>query len=98
MTNQITAKEAYAIASGEYEKEMKKKIEENLCSIYSKIQSDIKNGRMDINVEIDIVESKYRERLSSHLGERGFKTCFKSGQYDGAEYIYVSWKHIENEQ
>lgn len=98
MNNQITAKEAYVIASGEYEKEMKKKIEENLCSIYSKIRSAIENGRMGIDIDLGFVESKYQERLYSHLNEKGFKTSFYSDDYDGGHFISISWRHIENEQ
>lgn len=99
MNNQITAKEAYVIASGAYEKEMKKKIEETLCSIYYKIQYAIKNGRMDTNVGIDIVGNEYREKLSSHLKEKGFKTSFHYDEIDdGGLYIFVSWRHIENEK
>ena len=98
MTNEITAAEAYFIASGEYEKEMNKKIEETLCGIYSKIRSAIKNGRMDTNVGIDIVGNEYQEKLSSHLKERGFKTSFHYDEIDGGEYIVVSWQHVKNEK
>lgn len=98
MTNEITAAEAYVIASGEYEKEMKKKIEETLRTIYYKIRYAIKNGRMDINFGIDIVGVKYQMRLSSHLEERGFKTSFHYDEIDGGEYIVVSWEHFKNKQ
>lgn len=98
MRNQITAAEAYLIASGEYENQMNRRIEENLCSIYSKIHSAVKNGMMEVNVGIDIVGTKYQQKLSSLLEEKGFKTRFGYDEIDGEDYINVSWKHIENEQ
>lgn len=98
MNNQITAAEAYLIASGEYENKMNMRIEENLCSIYSKIHSAIKNGGVDVNVEIDIVETKYQQKLSSLLEEKGFKTRFAYDEISGEHYINVSWRHIGNEQ
>ena len=98
MNNQITAAEAYLIASGEYENKMNRRIEENLCSIYSKIRKSIQNGAMEVSVGIGITETKYRQKLSSLLEEKGFKTRFHYDEFDGENYINVSWKHIGNEQ
>ena len=43
-------------------------------------------------------ETKYRQKLSSLLEEKGFKTRFGYDEIGGEDYINVSWKHIENEQ
>lgn len=98
MNNQITAAEAYLIASSEYENQMNRRIEENLRSIYSKIHSAIKNGAMDVNVVIDIYTEKHQQKLSSLLGEKGYKTRFAYDEIDGGHYIDVSWRHIGNEK
>lgn len=94
--NQITAAEAYSIASGEHENQ--KRIEENLNIIYSKIHSAIKDGDMDVDVSFYIIQSGYMQILSSILEEKGFRISFGYNEYDGEDYINISWKHIGNKQ
>lgn len=94
--NQITAEEAYLIASGEHENQMNKRIEEDLHKIYSRIHSAVKDGDMDVDVSFYIIHSK--QILSSILEEKGFKISFGYNEYDGEEYINISWKHIGNKQ
>ena len=98
MRNQITAAEAYLIATGEYENQMNRRIEENLNSIYTKVRNAIKGGKMEVNVGIDIIETKYQKKIFSILEEKGFKTRFCYDEIDGEHYVNVSWKHIGNEQ
>ena len=92
--NQITAAEAYSIA--EYENQ--KRIEENVNIIYSKIHSAIEDGDMDVDVSFYIIQSGYMQILSSILEEKGFKISFDYNEYDGEDYINISWKHIGNKQ
>lgn len=94
MIKPITAQEAYSIASGEYEKQMNKKVLDNLDRIYERIRTASQHGSMEVDVAITICLDFYKNKLGALLEQNGFQCRFYYDEIDGDDCVTVSWKHL----
>jgi len=93
MTDRITAQEAFSIASVDYERQMNNRVVEHLATIYARIRNASQNGKMTASVPITISVNEYRDKLSDHLKQDGFKCSYNYDDFSGEDYITISWNH-----
>lgn len=92
MQNRITAQQAHSIASVEYENLMSIKVGKFLKEVYKTIRTGSEAGLFKVSVDVNIVDNKYRDRISGVLESDGYTVKYNHRDYDNQDYIIVYWK------